>query len=186
MERPRHLRPRALHQRRNEDASHKHAWTAFGGNVHKCIGMHFGGMEVKAILQAPDPASTPGSERWGERLMTDHRAARNLGEIRAKELKMPKVSKDRAAHVDQYGPVEDRERTSMGTPSASRPSASTSTGSRCSRGCRATRAHAPLAGSRRLPMEVTSVSGIADACAKSLATAKERSVLGEPPGQEWD
>ena len=22
----------------------------FGGNVHKCIGMHFGGMEVKAII----------------------------------------------------------------------------------------------------------------------------------------
>jgi cytochrome P450 len=22
----------------------------FGGNVHKCIGIHFGGMEVKAIL----------------------------------------------------------------------------------------------------------------------------------------
>lgn len=35
---------------RREDASHKFAWTPFGGNVHKCIGMHFGGMEVKAIL----------------------------------------------------------------------------------------------------------------------------------------
>ena len=47
---PRHLRPRALHAERREDESHKYAWTPFGGNVHKCIGMHFGGMEVKAIM----------------------------------------------------------------------------------------------------------------------------------------
>ena len=35
---------------RQQDASHKYAWTPFGGGVHKCIGMHFGGMEVKAIM----------------------------------------------------------------------------------------------------------------------------------------
>ena len=35
---------------RREDQSHRYAWTPFGGNVHKCIGMHFGAMEVKAIL----------------------------------------------------------------------------------------------------------------------------------------
>ena len=35
---------------RREDASRKYAWVPFGGGVHKCIGMHFGGMEVKAIL----------------------------------------------------------------------------------------------------------------------------------------
>jgi cytochrome P450 len=35
---------------RREHASHKYAWVPFGGGVHKCIGMHFGGMEVKAIL----------------------------------------------------------------------------------------------------------------------------------------
>jgi len=35
---------------RAEDQSHKFAWVPFGGNVHKCIGMHFGAMEVKAIL----------------------------------------------------------------------------------------------------------------------------------------
>lgn len=29
---------------------HPNAWMPFGGNVHKCIGMHFGSMEVKAIL----------------------------------------------------------------------------------------------------------------------------------------
>ena len=35
---------------RREDKRHPFAWAPFGGNVHKCIGMHFGGMEVKAIL----------------------------------------------------------------------------------------------------------------------------------------
>jgi cytochrome P450 len=35
---------------RREDASHKYAWTPFGGGMHKCIGMHFGSMEVKAIM----------------------------------------------------------------------------------------------------------------------------------------
>ncbi|HET9073610.1 MAG TPA: cytochrome P450 [Solirubrobacteraceae bacterium] len=35
---------------RAEDKSHKYAWVPFGANVHKCIGMHFGSMEVKAIL----------------------------------------------------------------------------------------------------------------------------------------
>ncbi len=28
----------------------KDAWMPFGGHVHKCIGLHFGGMEVKAIM----------------------------------------------------------------------------------------------------------------------------------------
>lgn len=35
---------------RREDASHKYAWTPFGGGIHKCLGMHFGSMEVKAIM----------------------------------------------------------------------------------------------------------------------------------------
>lgn len=35
---------------RREDQSHKYAWTPFGGTAHKCIGMHFGSIEVKAIL----------------------------------------------------------------------------------------------------------------------------------------
>ena len=35
---------------RREDATHKYAWVPFGGGVHKCIGMHFGSMEVKAIM----------------------------------------------------------------------------------------------------------------------------------------
>jgi cytochrome P450 len=42
--------PERFGDERREDASHKYAWTPFGGGVHKCIGMHFGGMEVKAIL----------------------------------------------------------------------------------------------------------------------------------------
>jgi cytochrome P450 len=42
--------PERFSDERREDASHKFAWSPFGGNVHKCIGMHFGAMEVKAIL----------------------------------------------------------------------------------------------------------------------------------------
>lgn len=42
--------PERFTPERAEDSSHKYAWTPFGGGVHKCIGMHFGSMEVKAIL----------------------------------------------------------------------------------------------------------------------------------------
>jgi cytochrome P450 len=42
--------PERFSEQRREDQSHKFAWAPFGGNVHKCIGMYFGGMEVKAIL----------------------------------------------------------------------------------------------------------------------------------------
>jgi cytochrome P450 len=35
---------------RQEDKSHRNAWVPFGGGVHKCIGLHFGTLEVKAIL----------------------------------------------------------------------------------------------------------------------------------------
>jgi cytochrome P450 len=42
--------PERFGDERREDASHKYAWTPFGSGVHKCIGMHFGSMEVKAIL----------------------------------------------------------------------------------------------------------------------------------------
>jgi cytochrome P450 len=42
--------PERFSPERHEDKSHQFAWMPFGGNVHKCIGMHFGGMEVKAIL----------------------------------------------------------------------------------------------------------------------------------------
>jgi cytochrome P450 len=42
--------PERFTEARHEDSSHKYAWAPFGGNVHKCIGMHFGSMEIKAIL----------------------------------------------------------------------------------------------------------------------------------------
>ncbi|MDH2413667.1 cytochrome P450 [Nocardioides sp. CER19] len=35
---------------RREDRSHRFAWTPFGGGVHKCIGLYFAGLEIKAIL----------------------------------------------------------------------------------------------------------------------------------------
>jgi cytochrome P450 len=42
--------PERFSDGRREDTSHKYAWAPFGGGVHKCIGMHFGSMEVKAIM----------------------------------------------------------------------------------------------------------------------------------------
>ena len=35
---------------RQEHKSHPYAWMPFGGGVHKCIGMHFGNLEVTAAL----------------------------------------------------------------------------------------------------------------------------------------
>ncbi|WP_026920421.1 cytochrome P450 [Gordonia polyisoprenivorans] len=35
---------------RREDKVHRFAWAPFGGGAHKCIGLYFGGMEVKSIL----------------------------------------------------------------------------------------------------------------------------------------
>ncbi len=35
---------------RREDRSHRMAFEPFGGGVHKCIGMHFAGMQVRAVL----------------------------------------------------------------------------------------------------------------------------------------
>lgn len=32
------------------EGRHRYAWSPFGGGVHKCIGLHFGGMEVKALM----------------------------------------------------------------------------------------------------------------------------------------
>jgi cytochrome P450 len=42
--------PERFSPQRREDRVHQYAWVPFGGNVHKCIGMHFGAMEVKAIM----------------------------------------------------------------------------------------------------------------------------------------
>lgn len=35
---------------RREDKVHRNAWMPFGSGVHKCIGLYFGGMEIKAAL----------------------------------------------------------------------------------------------------------------------------------------
>ncbi|HEY9564417.1 MAG TPA: cytochrome P450 [Nocardioides sp.] len=35
---------------RREDLRHRHAWEPFGGGVHKCLGLHFAGLEVKTIV----------------------------------------------------------------------------------------------------------------------------------------
>ncbi|QBX57028.1 cytochrome P450 [Nocardioides seonyuensis] len=32
------------------DKSHRNAWIPFGGGVHKCIGLHFGTLEVHEML----------------------------------------------------------------------------------------------------------------------------------------
>ncbi len=42
--------PARFDEPRREDKQHRFADLAFGGGVHKCIGMHFGRAEVKALL----------------------------------------------------------------------------------------------------------------------------------------
>jgi cytochrome P450 len=42
--------PERFSEARAEDRSHPFKWIPFGGGAHKCIGLHFGEMEVKAIL----------------------------------------------------------------------------------------------------------------------------------------
>lgn len=47
---PERFDPGRFAEDRREDKVHRHAWVPFGGGVHKCIGMHFAGMQVKAIM----------------------------------------------------------------------------------------------------------------------------------------
>ena len=47
---PMNFDPERFSAERAEDKQHPFQWVPFGGGAHKCIGMHFGGMEVKAIL----------------------------------------------------------------------------------------------------------------------------------------
>ncbi|MFC4905886.1 cytochrome P450 [Actinomadura gamaensis] len=35
---------------RREDRAHRYAWSPFGGGAHKCIGLHFAGMQVKSVM----------------------------------------------------------------------------------------------------------------------------------------
>lgn len=47
---PARFDPERFGPERREDKAHRYAWSPFGGGVHKCIGLHFAGAEVKAIL----------------------------------------------------------------------------------------------------------------------------------------
>ncbi len=49
---PEQFDPERFSPQRREDRSHPYAWAPFGGGAHKCIGLHFGVMEVKAILHS--------------------------------------------------------------------------------------------------------------------------------------
>ncbi len=47
---PERFDPERFADDRREDKVHRHAWEPFGGGVHKCLGMHFAGAEVRAIM----------------------------------------------------------------------------------------------------------------------------------------
>ncbi|MGY0499378.1 cytochrome P450 [Nocardia sp. FBN12] len=42
--------PERFTNERHEDKAHRYTWAPFGGGAHKCIGLYFGGMTVKAIM----------------------------------------------------------------------------------------------------------------------------------------
>ena len=42
--------PERFSPERREDKVHRYAWHPFGGGVHKCLGMHFGGAEVLTVM----------------------------------------------------------------------------------------------------------------------------------------
>ncbi|GAA2360027.1 hypothetical protein GCM10009854_43740 [Saccharopolyspora halophila] len=42
--------PERFAEPRREYKSHRLAWIPFGGGAHKCIGLHFGTLEVKLLL----------------------------------------------------------------------------------------------------------------------------------------
>lgn len=47
---PERFDPERFADHRREDKVHRYAWEPFGGGVHKCLGMHFAGAEIKAIM----------------------------------------------------------------------------------------------------------------------------------------
>jgi len=47
---PERFDPDRFGPERREDKSHQAAWEPFGGGVHKCLGMHFAGLEIKLLL----------------------------------------------------------------------------------------------------------------------------------------
>lgn len=52
---------------RREDKVHKYAWEPFGGGAHKCIGLHFAGLQIKSVLHQVLRHyrwSVPGRYEW--------------------------------------------------------------------------------------------------------------------------
>jgi cytochrome P450 len=47
---PERFDPARFSPERAEDKVHPYAWVPFGGGVHKCIGMHFASVQIKATL----------------------------------------------------------------------------------------------------------------------------------------
>lgn len=47
---PERFDPERFSPERREDRVHPHAWTPFGGGVHRCLGQHFSGAEIKTVL----------------------------------------------------------------------------------------------------------------------------------------
>lgn len=47
---PERFDPERFAAHRREDRVHSHAWLPFGGGVHKCIGLRFAALQVKAVL----------------------------------------------------------------------------------------------------------------------------------------
>ena len=47
---PQRFDPERFAEHRREDRVHNFAWLPFGGGVHKCIGLHFAALQVKAVL----------------------------------------------------------------------------------------------------------------------------------------
>jgi cytochrome P450 len=47
---PERFDPERFAEHRREDRVHRYAWEPFGAGAHKCVGMHFAGLQVKAVL----------------------------------------------------------------------------------------------------------------------------------------
>jgi cytochrome P450 len=47
---PERFDPLRFTAERREDKVHKQAWSPFGAGVHKCVGLHFASMQIKAIM----------------------------------------------------------------------------------------------------------------------------------------
>ncbi|ACY99256.1 MULTISPECIES: cytochrome P450 [Thermomonospora] len=47
---PERFDPERFAEHRREDKVHRYAWAPFGGGAHKCIGMHFAGVQIKSVL----------------------------------------------------------------------------------------------------------------------------------------